>query len=93
METNFEVAQNRITDGIGHVFSSEEIAYIEEQGFTLEQVRAVLAKIPEGADALTIETLLGEAAQATDPSEPNVKDPTDPSNEGSGESPAPEPAT
>lgn len=72
MEINIEVAQNRITDGIGHVFTAEEIAYIESQGFTLEQVRAVIAKIPEGADALTIEALLGEAAQKPDPAEPDL---------------------
>lgn len=77
-----------IIEGVDHVFTAEEIAYIEQQGRTIEQVREAVGKIPEGADKLTLEALLGEAAQAPNPAEPNVIDPTDPKNEGteSGES-------
>ena len=52
-----------IIDGPDHVFTPEEIAYIEQQGFTIGQVREAAGKIPEGADKLTLEALLGEAAQ------------------------------
>lgn len=70
-----------IIEGTDHVFTAEEIAYIEQQGFTIEQVREAVGKIPEGADKLTLEALLGEAAQAKDPNEPNVMDPASPNNE------------
>lgn len=70
-----------IIEGPGHVFTAEEIAYIEQQGFTLEQVREAVGKIPEGADKPTLDALLGEAAQEKDPNEPNVIDPASPNNE------------
>jgi hypothetical protein len=82
-----------IIDGAGHVFTTEEIAYIEQQGFTIEQVREAAGKVPEGAAKLTLEALLGEAAQDKDPNEPNVMDPASPNNEQPGESTPPETTT
>ena len=79
--SDMSVAQE-IIPSADHTFTPEQIAYIEEQGFTIEQVREAVGKIPAGADQLTLEALLGEAAQAKDPNEPNVIDPTDPKNEG-----------
>ena len=85
-------SQNLI-EGPGHVFSPEEIAYIEQQGFTLEQVREAIGKIPEGADKPTLDALLGEAAQGDDPNEPNVLDPASPENEQPGKPSEPETTT
>jgi len=47
-----------------HEFTEDEVAYIESNDVTMEEISAVLATIPEDADRPTIETVIGSAAKA-----------------------------
>lgn len=85
-ETTFVGAH--LIPNVAHEFTAEEIAYIEQNDCTIEEVRTAIGKVPPAqlGEGISLDALIGEAngqkAQPADAVEPNVRDPQDPANEG-----------